>query len=288
MRLETLAIVGVGLIGGSIGIAARRRGIADRIIGVDQHADTLQLASSAGLIDESSLDLSQAASRANLVVFCTPVDRIAAQVLGAAPHCRPGTLLTDVGSTKARIVAGIEEQLPPHVAFVGGHPLAGSEKQGPSHANPDLFVNRVVAVTPTARTKHIALAQIVSFWQSLGASVRQLSPEEHDDALALTSHLPHLVAPALAGILPQHWRELTASGFRDTTRLAASNPALWATILRSNRNAVLRELDRYLNRLQQFHDALGKDDVNALLALLKEGKKAKDEIGSPGHDEKRA
>src|SRR6516165_1942822 len=135
MRLETLAIVGVGLIGGSIGIAARRRGIADRIIGVDQHADTLQLASSAGLIDESSLDLSQAASRANLVVFCTPVDRIAAQVLGAAPHCRPGTLLTDVGSTKARIVAGIEEQLPPHVAFVGGHPLAGSEKQGPSHAN---------------------------------------------------------------------------------------------------------------------------------------------------------
>lgn len=288
MRLETLAIVGVGLIGGSIGLAVRRRGVANRIIGVDQDPETLRLASSAGLIDEGMQDLAAAAARANLLVFCTPVDRIVAQVLEAAPHCRPGTLLTDVGSTKSSIVFEIDESLPPHVAFVGSHPLAGSEKQGPGHANPDLFMNRVVAVTPTARTKPVALAQTVGFWQRLGASVRQLSPEEHDDALALTSHLPHLVAPALAGILPRHWRELTASGFRDTTRLAESNPALWTTILRTNRKAVLRELDRYLSRLQQFREALSEDDSNALLRLLKEGKKAKDDIGPPGHDEKRS
>src|SRR5208282_3993300 len=118
MRLETLAIVGVGLIGGSIGIAARRRGIADRIIGIDQHAETLQLATSAGLIDEASQNLTEAACRANLLIFCTPVDRIVAQVLEAAPHCRPGTLLTDVGSTKSGIVLEIEERLPPHVSFV--------------------------------------------------------------------------------------------------------------------------------------------------------------------------
>ena len=123
-----------------------------------------------------------------------------------------------------------------------------------------------------------ALERVVLCWQALGASVRLLSPREHDDALALTSHLPHLLAAALAGVLPPHWYELTASGFRDTTRLAASNPALWAAIFRANPDAVLHGLDRFMSQLQHFRDAIAADDQAALLTLLELGKKVKDEL----------
>jgi cyclohexadieny/prephenate dehydrogenase len=280
MRVATLAIVGVGLIGGSIALAARRRGVADRIIGVDDNSDARAFALRQGVVTEASDDLGSSAAVADLIVFCTPVHCLAAQVLKAASHCRPGTLLTDVGSTKARIVADVQPNLPPNVSFVGGHPLAGSEKQGAQHADADLFVNRLVVVTETPETDKAAQERIIAFWQTLGASVRLMSPQEHDDALALTSHLPHLAAAALAGVLPPHWYELTATGFRDTTRLAASNPALWTGIFRTNPEAVLHSLDRFLSQLQHFRDAIAADDPAALLALLEQGKKVKDGLQS--------
>jgi prephenate dehydrogenase len=278
MHIATLAIVGVGLIGGSIARAARQRGVADRIVGVDQNAEALGLARNGGLLDEGWQNLTAAVTSADLIVFCTPVDCIANQVLAVQPHCRPGAVLTDVGSTKARIVAEIEQNLSANVQFVGSHPLAGSEKQGPLHADADLFLNRLVVVTPTPQTDVGALQRIIDFWQALGASVLQLSPKEHDDALALTSHLPHLVAAALAGVLPPHWYELTATGFRDTTRLAASNPSLWTSIFRANPTAVLHGLDRFISQLQHFRDAIADDDRAALLTLLEQGKKVKDDL----------
>src|SRR5262249_24065968 len=152
------------------------------------------------------------------------VDRIADLVLRAAHVCRPGTLITDVGSTKAAIVHAVEGNLPPDVSFVGSHPLAGSEKQGPEYASADLFQNRLVLVTPTERTQPNATEESEHFCQALGARTRRLSPEDHDAAVAWTTHLPHLTAAALAGVLPSGLAEFTATGFRDTTRLASGSP----------------------------------------------------------------
>jgi prephenate dehydrogenase len=276
MTIDTLAVVGVGLLGGSIGLAARRRGLAARVVGTDRQPAVLERARERGCLDEARADLGGAVAGAEVVVFCTPVDGIAAQVLAAAPACRPGTLLTDVGSTKAAIVGDVEGRLPPGVAFVGSHPLAGSEKHGPEHAQANLFDDRLVLVTATPRTGQADLARAVAFWRALGARVEVMDPGEHDRALALTSHLPHLMASALAGVLPPEWAGLTATGFRDTTRLAAGNPALWTAIFGANQPALLAALDRLDEQLRRFRQALTAGDRAALEALLRQAKTLRD------------
>lgn len=276
MKIDTLCVIGVGLLGGSLALAARRRRLAGRIVGNDRQPGILQRALERGLVDEATPDLHSAVADAGLVVFCTPVDLIAEQVVRAAPSCRPGALLTDVGSTKAGIVRAVEGKLPASVCFVGSHPLAGSEKTGPEYSRTDLFDGRLVVVTPTESTDAAALGRVLDFWRALGARVECLAPEEHDRALALTSHLPHLVAAALAGVLPPEWQGLTASGFRDTTRLASGSLELWAPILRSNRAAVLDALDRFGAQLQHFRRALAEQDGALLGRLLLEGKEIRD------------
>jgi prephenate dehydrogenase len=280
MKIKTLTIVGVGLIGGSIGLAARQRGLAAQVLGVGRQQGSLDRARAVGAIDEGSVDLVAAVRRADLAVFCTPVDRIAEQVLAAAPACAAGTLLTDAGSTKGAIVASIEDRLPDGVAFVGSHPLAGSEKRGPEHADPRLFENRLTIVTRGERTDATALARTSAFWEALGSQVKIMTPEEHDRALAMTSHLPHLLASALASILPPELHELTASGFRDTTRVAAGDPALWTGIFAHNRAAVLEALARLRARLEDFRQALAAEDQRTLDALLAQAKRIRDALGS--------
>ena len=281
MPFDTLALVGVGMLGGSVGLAARRRGVVRQVLGTDRDADALHRARMCGILDASFTDIAGVVASADLVVFCTPVDRIAEQVLAAAPHCRPGTLLTDVGSTKAEIVRAIEGRLPAGIAFVGGHPLAGSEKQGPDAAVEDLFQDRVVVLTPCTRpaTAASGLEQISAFWQALGARVRIMDAGEHDCALAVTSHLPHLAASALAGTVPPQLLDLTATGFRSATRLAAGCPELWTAILHTNRAAVLTALESYRDRLDLFRRALEADDRSLLAQLLSEGKETRDTLG---------
>lgn len=264
--------------GGSVALAARRRGIAGRILGVDQQGAVLACACRTGLLDEGTLDLAAVAAQADMLVFCTPVNLIPSQVLAAAPVCRPGTLLTDVGSTKAGIVHEIQDRLPPGIAFVGSHPLAGSDRQGHEHADGRLFENRLVLVTPTDRTDSSAVERTVLFWQALGARVRLMDAEEHDRAVALTSHLPHLVSSALASVLPPELLPLTASGFRDTTRLAGASPALWRSIFQANLPAVLSALERFEHQLQRFRQALSRQDSAALEALLEQGKQIRDAL----------
>lgn len=278
MRIANLVVVGVGLLGGSIALAARSRGVAARVLGVDRDPDSLRQARERGMLDEGGTDLVAAAGEADVLVFCTPVDLIAAQVMAAAPACRPGALLTDVGSTKAAIVHAIEGRLPPGVAFVGGHPLAGSEKNGPGYATAHLLEGRQVIVTRTPHTDPAALDRAAAFWEALGAWVRVMDPDAHDRALALTSHLPHVVAAALASTLPSHLHDLTATGFRDTTRLAAGDPALWGGILSSNQANVLAALDRFGDQLRRFHDALAAGDRAALECLLAQGKDVKEAV----------
>jgi prephenate dehydrogenase len=280
MKLRTLTIVGVGLIGGSIGLAARRRGVAGRVLGVGRHQGGLDQALSRGAIDEGFLDITPAVRQSELVVFCTPVDGIAAQVLAAAPVCAPGTILTDAGSTKAAIVQAVEDRLPPEVTFVGGHPLAGSEKRGTQYADADLFQDRLTVLTPTPATVPEALKQVKHFWEALGSRVRVLDPHEHDRALALTSHLPHLVASALAGTLPPELSELTASGFRDTTRIAAGDPAIWTAIFAQNRTPVLEALERFTARLTEIREALRKEDFATVARLWTQAKKVRDALGN--------
>lgn len=277
MRINTLAIVGVGLIGGSIALAARRRGIAARIVGIDQQPDSLDRARRAGMLDEGYADL-KAAAAADLVLFCTPVDCIAAQVIEVSAHCRPGTLLTDTGSTKASILREVQGRLPPGIEFIGSHPLAGSEKHGPAHASAHLLENRLVIVTPVPGSSDNGLSRIRDFWTALGARVRMMEAGEHDRALALTSHLPHLLSSALAGILPSDLGELTATGFRDMTRLAAGQPALWAAIFRANQGHLLTALNRLEERLRHFRDTLLQDDRCTLETLLQQGKHVRDDI----------
>ena len=278
MRIDNLLIVGVGLLGGSIALAARRRGVAARVVGFGRRADVLERARSEGMLDEVSLRLPEAAARADLIVFCTPVDCIAEQIREAGAHCRPGTLLTDVGSTKASIVRAVRGRLPAGVEFIGSHPLAGSEKHGPTHARADLLDDKLVIVTPDAGSSDNALSRIRALWTDLGARVRVMDAEEHDRALALTSHLPHLLSSALAGIVTPGLYELTASGFRDTTRLAAGHPGLWAAIFRDNQAHLLEALDRLEERLRQFRAALHQGDAAALEGLLQQAKKVRDEL----------
>jgi prephenate dehydrogenase len=275
-RIDKLTVVGVGLIGGSVALAARRRRVAARVTGVDRQPAALERALKRGLIDEAAADLACGVADAEVVVFCTPVDHIAAGVLAAAPHCRAGALLTDTGSTKAAILRELDGRLLPGVHFVGAHPLAGSEKQGPEHARANLFEGRLVVLTPPSPPDDNALSRVRAFWEALGARVEVMGAEEHDRALALTSHLPHLAAAALADVVPPDLLGLTATGFHDTTRLASGDPALWAAIFLSNRAAVLTALERLGGQLERFRQALSADDREQLEALLRQGKLVRD------------
>lgn len=277
---RTLTIVGVGLIGGSIGLAARQRGLVKHIIGVGRRWESLALAQQCGALDNGTLDLREGVAAADLVVFCTPVDRIAKQILEVAPHCQPGTLITDAGSTKANITSVLEGQLPESIAFVGSHPLAGSEKQGPQAARVDLFEGKLVVVTPTAATSAASLQRVSAFWRALGAEVRFLDPVEHDRTLAVTSHLPHLLAASLSRTLPPDWQAFTATGFRDTTRLAAGDPEVWTAIFRANRPAILDAIHALQHRLKEFHAALTADDPQRISQLLFQAKQVRDALGS--------
>lgn len=268
--MKTLAILGVGLLGGSVARAARQRRIVEHITGYDPQRSSLDHAVSIGLIDRSALTVGEAVRDADLVIAAAPVDHVVPLLQEAAAASRPGTLLTDVGSTKATLVRTLEAKLPPNALFVGSHPLAGSEKHGPEHADANLFSGRTVFLTPTPRTNPAALTQARSFWEALDARVRILSPEEHDQTMALTSHLPQLAAAALAGTLPQELCDLTGTGFRDTTRLASGNPDVWRPIFEQNRGPVLQALERFLNRLQAFRSALETSDGARLEALLRE------------------
>jgi prephenate dehydrogenase len=273
-------IVGVGLIGGSIGLAARRAGTFGRIIGVGRDAEILARTRKLGCINEFTTDLAGVARSGDVLVFCTPVDMIGRQILSAVPHCKPGALITDAGSTKAAIVDEVESRIANGVEFIGSHPLAGSEKRGPDYARADLFDNRLTLITPTSRTPTAAIARVTTFWQALGSRVQRIAPAQHDQSLALTSHLPHLLAAALAGILPPGLAELTATGFRDTTRLAGSDPGLWTAIFAQNRQHVAEALAKLQDRLTEFRLAMLAGDTGILDRLLTEAKRVRDDLGN--------
>lgn len=278
MLFDQITIVGVGLIGGSVGLAARARGVAGRVVGVGRDPAKLGAAVRLGAIDSYTTELGRPVADGGLVVVCTPVDRIGPTILDAAQAARPGTLFTDGGSTKGNILADLGDRLP--AAFVPAHPLAGSEKTGAEHGRADLFVNRVTILTPTPATDPAAVERVTAFWRGLGSRVVTMSPDDHDRALATTSHLPHAVASGIAGVTPADWLPLTAGGFRDVTRIAGGDPHLWAAIFQANRAAVLAALSRFTTRMDEFRRLLDAGDGDGLVRWLSEGKQVRDALGT--------
>ena len=276
---QVLAVVGVGLLGGSVALAAKARGIADRVIGIGRNPDRLQAAVDKGVIDEFLTELPERDAPWTIAVIGTPVDRIVEDVWRIAAVSRPGTLITDVGSVKGSICDPIRERsLPDGVFFVGAHPLAGSEKTGFEVAPADLFDGKVTVVTPDSTGEEAANSAIRRFWEQLGSRVVEMLPADHDAALATTSHLPHIVASALADVLPDSFRELAASGFKDTTRIAAGDPDLWVAILLDNVAAVSNSLAAFSESFGKFQAAIENRNADELKKLLQLAKRNRDAL----------
>jgi prephenate dehydrogenase len=271
--------MGVGLIGGSVGLALRRRNLAERVVGIGRNAASLRRAQRRGAVTSTTTRLAQGVAESELVVVCTPVESIVEHVRAVASACRPGTLITDAGSTKGRIVSSLDGAFGRDVTFVGSHPLAGSEKKGADFASDRLFEGRIVVITPTRQTRKESVQAIERFWQSLGARVVRMSPQAHDEAVAATSHLPHLAASALVAATPEAQLPLAATGWLDSTRVAAGDVELWTQILGENRDSVLAALERYEKNLAAFRTALTRNDRRRLAALLKSGKERRDAVG---------
>jgi len=274
--IRELAIVGVGLLGGSVAKAARVGGLARRIIGVGRDAARLRPALDDGTLDAAVTDLDAGVRAADFVLLAAPVlaiEGLLERVWRAAPD---GSLITDVGSTKRNIVRAAERLAARRpLAFVGSHPLAGSEQSGYRVARADLFRGATVVVTPTEGTELAALKKATEFWEALGARVSTLDPETHDRTVAAISHLPHLIACALvdgAGRVEPAALELAARGFRDTTRIAAGDPDMWTEIFLANRDALSASVEAFrqaLADLQRAIDAGGADALRAALTRIK-------------------
>ena len=274
--IRQLAIVGVGLLGGSVAKAARLGGLARRIVGIGRDAGRLRPALDDGTLDLAVTDLDAGVREADFILLAAPVltiEGLLERVWRAAPD---GALITDVGSTKRNIVRAAERFAATRsLSFVGSHPLAGSEQAGYRVARADLFRGATVVVTPTEATELGALKKTTEFWEALGARVSSLDPETHDRTVAAISHLPHLIACALvdgAARVEPSALELAARGFRDTTRIAAGDPDMWTEIFLANRDALSATVEAFreaLADLQRTIDAGQADALRAVLARIK-------------------
>jgi prephenate dehydrogenase len=275
-------LVGVGLLGGSIGLAARERRLAKRVVGYVRREVSVGECQTYRVADEVTMDLAAALRGADLVILGTPLLQMRALAERMAPMLRKGTVVTDVGSVKAGLVKDLEKIFARRGArFVGSHPMAGGEKTGPSAAHADLFKKAVCVITPTPRSDPKAVRRLEVFWQALGGTTLTLPPETHDLLVARSSHLPHLVATALAaGVLdPAHPREqrlLCATGFRDTTRVASGSPEMWRDIVVENRGNLLLAMEEMAKHLKGFARLLRKNDPEALLKYFQTAKTRRD------------
>jgi len=277
-----LAIVGVGLLGGSVAKAARLGGLARRIVGIGRDAGRLRPALDDGTLDLAVTDLDAGVREADFILLAAPVltiEGLLERVWRAAPD---GTLVTDVGSTKRNIVRASERLAATRpLAFVGSHPLAGSEQAGYRVARADLFRGATVVVTPTEATELAALKKTTEFWEALGARVSSLDPETHDRTVAAISHLPHLIACALvdgATRVEPSALELAARGFRDTTRIAAGDPDMWTEIFLANRDALSATVEAFREALADLQRVIDAGQVDALRAMLARIKATREQL----------
>ena len=279
----SLAVLGLGMMGGSVALAARTKGTARTISGWDPCAKACAKALASGIVDRIEINPSDAASGADMVVLACPVPVLADLAKEIGPACGPETVVTDLGSTKGNILKTLGAVLPGGSSFVGSHPIAGSEKSGCSHSDPKLFEGKLTVICPGNATES-AVVKIERFWKELGSRTIRMEAELHDQALAVTSHLPHLVAYLLAGLPDEGDKPFVGGGFRDTTRIAGSDPQLWAGILHDNRKALVPLIDAMISRMSEARDELlleSGESSEKLHSLLAKGHAFRVQIENP-------
>lgn len=283
MRWNKITLVGVGLLGGSLGLALRRRKLANLIAGYVRREATIKDCERAGATDFATTDLLAAVSEAELVILCTPLAQMQPLVAQMLPALKRGAIVTDVGSVKGSVVREVESLVAKTGAcFVGGHPMAGGEKSGVLASRADLFECAICVVTPTKRTNLTALRKVEQLWKSVGARILRTTSDAHDQFVSRSSHLPHLMAATLATTVldPKHPKEqalLCATGFRDTTRVASSSPEMWRDIALTNRKHLGRSLAGFIAELEKFRAALKRGDARAIAKFYATAKQRRDD-----------
>lgn len=281
-RFNRIAVLGVGLLGGSFALALRKRGLCRTITGYSRSAETLRKAVEMGIIDAAAADPASACREADLVLVAVPVGSFLDLIEKARPGLRKGAVVTDVGSVKGRLVFDMEAAMPEGVHFVGSHPITGSDRSGVEHADAGLFDGARCIVTPTEGTDPAALDAVSALWKALGSDVVFLDPDVHDRIYAAVSHLPHLVAyavmSAVAEIDPASLG-YAGNGFRDLTRIAASSPELWADISLMNRENLLAHLGTFEKNIAAVRALLERTDREGLLGFLRKAQALREEIG---------
>jgi cyclohexadieny/prephenate dehydrogenase len=275
LHFEKIALIGIGLIGGSIALEARKRGLAKSIVAATRSAETAALANKLKLADHCGTDLAAAVKDADLVIVCTPVGACGAATAAIKGSLKPGCIVSDVGSVKQTVIADMLPHIPKGVHFVPAHPVAGTENSGPEAALLDLFEGRWTILTPLPGSDPAAVDKLEAFWKALGSQVDRVDPAHHDRILAITSHLPHLIAYTIVGTaddlgghLNAEVLKYAAGGFRDFTRIAASDPTMWRDIFVNNKEAVLEVLQRFQEDLFYLQRAIRWGEGDKLSELF--------------------
>jgi prephenate dehydrogenase len=282
VQFQKITIIGVGLLGGSIGLAAKKRRVAGEIAGFVRNAKNISDCKKSGATDFATTDLLAAVSNADLVILCTPLAQMLPLAKQFLPALKRGAIVTDVGSVKTGVVRELESLVQKSGAhFVGGHPMAGAEKTGVAAARENLFENAVCVLTPTKKSNATAVRKLEQFWQSLGARVLKMDAAQHDLLVSRSSHLPHVVAATLANLVlnpasPKSQAQLCATGFRDTTRIASGSPEMWRDIALANRKNLSRSVDDFVAELKKFQAALKSGDAKALEKIFATAKSRRD------------
>ena len=273
-----VTIIGVGLIGGSLGMAIKKKSLAREVVGLSQRHATLVTALKNEAIDHGYHDVRKAVTNADLVILATPVSIVIGMISLIAPYLKRNCIVTDVGSSKTHIVEAAQKQLKNASCFVGSHPLVGSEKKGVQFAEADLFQGALCMMTPTDSTSRMARDRIKRLWTALGSHIKFISPMEHDRILAFISHLPHVVAYALMEAVPADTLEFAAKGFKDTTRIASSTPQMWSDICVSNPKNIIKGIDEVVKYLSGIRKAIGSKNTTELMNHFKSAKAKRDKI----------
>jgi prephenate dehydrogenase len=282
LRINKLVIIGVGLIGGSFALALKKANVVKHVVGVGRTRKNLNAALTLGVIDEISYDMAQAVRGADLVLIGTPVGQMAGVMKAIAPHLDDKAIVTDGGSTKQDVIACARKHLGRHFSrFVPAHPMAGTENSGAAAAFAELYRGRKVILVPQPETSKRALARVRAAWAACGANVVRLQAREHDEILAAVSHLPHVAAFALMGMLAKRKDArrvlgFSAGGLRDTVRISGSSPEMWRDIFIANRTALLAAIDEYSSEIKSMRSAIRTADGDALQAMFESARHARE------------
>jgi cyclohexadieny/prephenate dehydrogenase len=290
-QFERVALIGIGLIGSSLAHVMRREKIAAHISGYAKSAETRATAVTLGLVDSMHETAAAAVKDADLVIMCVPVGACGEIARDISAALKPGAILTDVGSVKAAIVRDVVPHLPAGIHFIPGHPIAGTEQSGPASGFAELFEKRWCILTPLPGSDQAAVAKLEKFWRSCGSDVELMTPEHHDMVLAITSHLPHLIAynivataADLENVTDSEVIKYSASGFRDFTRIAASDPTMWRDVFMNNKEAVLEMLGRFSEDLSVLQRAIRFGDGDALFNLFTHARGVRRKIIEAGQE----